>query len=75
MEDDTLKDVGEHRVYGTGHYEATFGSGGSVTIFTLFDDPKQTRKVILSPVEWDRLVAWVEWRRKSKNIRTSDTTS
>ena len=57
MDDDTLKDVGRHCVYSTGHYEVTFGSDDSVTIFTLFDNPKQTRKVILSPTEWDRLVA------------------
>jgi hypothetical protein len=75
MEGDTLKDVGGHAVYSTGHYEAILGADGSVTILTLFADPKQTRKVILSSVEWDRLVAWVEWQRKDENLRTFDTTA
>lgn len=68
---DILRDVGPHvgssySTDGAGHYEASFGGGGGVTIETIFDNPGATHipRVALSPEEWDRLVAWVGWRRK-----------
>jgi hypothetical protein len=65
-----LNDVGRHHgtgLYtytGDGHYEATFESDGSVKITTVFDVGQTRPAVTISPDRWDRLVAWVEWRRK-----------
>ncbi len=62
---DALKDVGKHEgTWGTGHYEANVQNDGSVIITTILDDAQHTYTVNLSHVEWDRLVAWVEWQRK-----------
>ena len=73
-EQDILRYVGKHTpptAYSPGHYEARFVN--DIVITTIFDDPnaKQVHEVRLSPVEWDRLVAWVEWRRKNKRTEES----
>jgi len=76
-EQDILCYVGKHTpptAYSPGHYEARFiGVEGNVVIETIFDDPnaKQSHIVKLSLVEWDRLVAWVEWRRKNHQYEES----
>jgi hypothetical protein len=47
-----------------GHYEARFADDGTITIITVFETAGHQYRVQLSPNEWDRLVAWVEWQRK-----------
>ena len=70
--ENALNDVGQHHgtgLYtysGDGHYEAIFESDGSIRITTVFDVGPSRPVVTLSPDQWDRLVAWVEWRRKDK---------
>lgn len=60
-----LKDVGQHRgTWGDGHYEATVRDNDYVVITTILDNAQHKFTVSLSPAQWDRLVAWVEWQRK-----------
>lgn len=61
---EVLDDVGIHDEYGRGHYEARVLSDGMVVIYTKFDKRGPDHKVKLTPIQWDRLVAWVEWQRK-----------
>ena len=56
--------VGTHVAYSTGHYKASVRDDGGVIIETVFSSPNQKHTVTLPYAEWDRLVAWVEWRRK-----------
>lgn len=65
---DILPDVGKHFEHSSGHYEARFLDDGTLKIYTIFDSGKGPWTVTLHSDQWDRLVAWVEWRRK-------DTTS
>lgn len=62
---ESLKDVGKHKgTWSDGHYEATVRQDGRVVITTIFDSARHVYTVSLSPSQWDRLVAWVEWQRK-----------
>jgi len=51
---------------GFADYKATVTDGEGVIIKTIFHDSNQKHTVDLSREEWDRLVAWVEWRRKDR---------
>ncbi len=57
----TIRDLGKHvGTFGDGHYEATVGEDGMVTIVTKFDSAKQTYTVTLTREEWERLLKYVE---------------
>ncbi len=63
---DTLKDVCVHfqgRAFG--RYAATV-TDNDVIIETKFEK-RGGPKVTMSYQKWDRLVAWVEWRRKDRS--------
>jgi hypothetical protein len=53
----------------SGHCEAEVtGTEGVKLKLVLHDGKKPTYEMPLSDLQWDRLVAWVEWRRKEKAL-------
>jgi hypothetical protein len=68
---DILPDVGKHSEYAVGHnyYEARFTDDCKLKIFTVFESGAGPHTVTLSLAQWDRLVAWVEWRRKDRDLK------
>jgi hypothetical protein len=65
-----IADLGKHAgSWGDGHYEAEVTINGNVKVVTVYDNAPQTNTVTLSPDEWDRLVAFVNWQRaEAKHI-------
>ena len=65
---DTLN-VGLHFVgQSFGQYVAAVADDGGVIIETIFSGTNQKHTVRLSCEEWDRLAAWVEWKRKDQAL-------
>ena len=74
---ESLRDVGDHHgsVYssdGDGHYEAYVDRDGSVKITIVYDTARQNPVITLPHDRWDRLAAWVEWRRNEWNLREKE---
>ena len=74
---DKIDDVCTYSNNGTlGHCEAEFSEKGRVKITLVIHSEKEPKyPIILSPAEWDRLVTWVEWRRKERDLTSSKTHS
>ncbi len=69
---DSIK-VTDYADYGTGHVMAEFTEQEKVNIRINYDNAKQHPTISTTPQEWDRLVAWVEWQRKDKEIKKEES--
>jgi hypothetical protein len=57
-------EITDYARYGTGNVKADVTEVGGVSIWIKYKDAPQQPTITLSPEEWDRFVAWVEWQRK-----------
>jgi hypothetical protein len=67
------------KITNTYHYSpadvlAMVMDNGWVKIWFNYKDIQQDRHAIICTAEeWDRLVAWVEWQRKNKDVNRGDS--
>jgi hypothetical protein len=65
--------VTSYAAFGTGDVFADLSESGMVRIYIEYDVGKQKPEIFMSPEEWDRLVAWVEWQRRDRAIDRGDS--
>ena len=55
--------------------KAEVTENGNIHIWVEFDNPNKKDKpgVTVSPQEWDRLVAWVEWQQRDRGFNKGES--
>lgn len=48
--------------------EASCTEEGGVKMWFQYDEAGRRQEILISPKEWDRLVAWIEWQRRDRGI-------
>ena len=57
-------------IYAPADIKAQLTEEGRVKVWFYYKDIDQERhEIVLTPEEWDRLVAWVEWQRKKAALQ------